>query len=377
MVQILGTDPAADLPEEDGLELDPEDGTAIKRPFNPQKIKIHSTPLLVGQMLLRMKHREIVTPEFQRASGIWNQQRQSRLVESLLLRIPIPAFYFAADSEDNWAVVDGLQRTTTIRDFAAGKFPLKGLEYLTIYEGKHYADLPRPMQRRIEETSLMVNVIQHGTPEEVTFNIFSRINTGGIPLSGQEIRHALHKGPVLDFLKQLAESPAFLDATGKSVQSNRMADRECVLRFLAFRDQRWKQYSARDDLDRWLSNSMKDINDMSDADRTGIGEMFDRSMLLSHEIFGKFAFRKWYGCSNSQRLRPINKALFEIWSTGLSAVLDQRNQLLHCRDSLISNFHRLMNQPEFEAAVSTGTATMAKVHRRFGAVEDLIRRYTR
>ena len=118
-------------------------------------------------MIARMGHGEIQVPEFQRKPGIWNLQRKSRLIESLLLRIPIPVFYFAADESDNWSVVDGLQRTTTIHEFVTGRFALLGLEYLTRYEGRRYDELERPMQRRIEETSLMVNVIQPGTPEEV------------------------------------------------------------------------------------------------------------------------------------------------------------------------------------------------------------------
>lgn len=359
--------------EEEGLEVEgeSEDATEIKRPFDPQKIKVQSGPLLVGQMIARMGHDEIRVPEFQRKAGIWNVQRKSRLIESLLLRIPIPVFYFAADEGDNWSVVDGLQRTTTIHDFVRGEFALRGLEYLTKYEGKRYHELERPMQRRIEETSLMVNVIQPGTPEEVTFNIFSRINTAGMPLSGQEIRHALHKGAVLGFLKDLAHGNAFIEATGGSVSDERMGARECVLRFLAFHDQKWETYGASDDLDQWLGSAMNDINRMTDAERGGLRETFERAMRTAHGIFGAHAFRKRYG-EDDDRRRPINKALFEAWSVGLAQASDSRNELLAKRAQLVAASHELMRQQEFEAAVSAATGTASKVKRRFGAVEELI-----
>ena len=365
--------PRVEPHEEEGLEVegDSGDATEIKRPFDPQKIKVQSGPLLVGQMIARMGHGEIRVPEFQRKAGIWNVQRKSRLIESLLLRIPIPVFYFAADESDNWSVVDGLQRTTTIHNFVCGEFALRGLEYLTKYEGKRFHELERRMQRRIEETSLMVNVIQPGTPEEVTFNIFSRINTAGMPLSGQEIRHALHKGAVLGFLKDLAHGNAFIEATGRSVSDERMGARECVLRFMAFRDGRWRKYGASDDLDRWLGSAMDDINEMTDAERASLQETFEQTMGVAREVFAEHAFRKRYGDDDSRR-RPVNKALFEAWSVGLAQALASRHEVMARREHLVTASHDLMQEAEFEAAVSSATGTASKVKHRFEAVEELI-----
>lgn len=359
------------LPEEDGVEIDSEEAT-ITRPFDPQRIKVQSTTLLIGQMVTRMVHGEIRAPDFQRKAGIWNQQRRSRLIESLLLRIPIPVFYFAADEEDNWSVVDGLQRTTTIFEYVQGKFPLRGLEYLGQHEGMRYGDLPRAMQRRIQETSLTVNVIQPGTPEEVTFNIFRRINTGGMTLTGQEIRHALHKGPVLAFLGDLAASEAFVEATNGSVNPDRMADRECVLRFMAFRDHKWRAYDSTGDLDRWLSAAMHDINGLTDRDRDRLQVEFERTLKAAVRIFEDRAFRKWYAPEDDRR-RPVNKALFEVWSVGLATAAEHQDRLVARRRNLISGFHELMDQDEFEGAVSTATGTPKKVRHRFRAIENLIR----
>ena len=127
---------------EDGVESEQESDSEIKKPFDPEKINVVQKPILITQLVSRMRRNEIRTPEFQRKAGIWDIRRKSRLIESLLLRIPIPVFYFAADDSDDWAVVDGLQRTTSIYEFVAGDFMLKDLEYLIDHNGKRYQELP-------------------------------------------------------------------------------------------------------------------------------------------------------------------------------------------------------------------------------------------
>ena len=145
----------------------------ITDPFDPEQIKIRTTPILIAQLVSRIGFGEIeLTPEFQRLRGIWDIERKSRLVESILLRIPIPVFYVAAKENDNWSVVDGLQRMSTIDDYVNGRFALANLQYLSQLDHLKHDQLPRPMQRRISETQLLVNVIDPGTPDDVMFNVF-------------------------------------------------------------------------------------------------------------------------------------------------------------------------------------------------------------
>ena len=192
------------VPPEDkeGIESEQEE-EQISHPFKPEKIRIRTVSPTIDQVVSRLAHNEIIlTPGFQRRLDIWEPVDRSRLIESLLLRIPIPVFYVATDENEVWSVVDGLQRISTIRDYIMNEFPLMHLEYLTELDGNCYKDLSRPMQRRISETQLIVNVIEPETPQEVMFNIFQRINTGGLKLNGQEIRHALNPGPVLNYLEE-------------------------------------------------------------------------------------------------------------------------------------------------------------------------------
>lgn len=352
-------------------ELEDTDGE-IKRPFDPEKIKVRTVNVVVDQLVSRIDHGEVdLAPDFQRMAGIWNDERKSRLLESLLLRIPIPVFYVAADEDDKWSVVDGIQRTSTIHTYVKGRFRLSRLEYLTRLDGFRYADLPRPLQRRISETQLVVNVIEPGTPQEVMFNIFRRINTGGKMLNGQEIRHALHPGAVRDYLKELAGAKEFLEATDGSIRIDRMADRECVLRFLAFHINPWEEYAAND-LDGYLGRTMEKVNAMGSSERTCISQDFRRAMKAAFLIFGNDAFRKRYNYTDTRY--PISKALFEAWSVGLArrsgneidVLVDQRTQV---KERFIS---LMKEDQDFDTAISYSTGNPVRVKKRFQAIDALL-----
>ena len=369
-------DTEAEEPET-GLQVEVEDQSEnITDPFDPEQIKVITVNILIEQLVSRIKHGEIeLTPDFQRLRGIWKQERKSRLIESLLLRIPIPVFYVAAKENEDWSVVDGLQRMSTIDDYLNGRFSLERLQYLVSFNGLKQDELPRRMQRRINETQLIVNVIEPGTPPEVMLNIFLRINTGGMTLNAQEIRHALHSEPVRQFLKELAESKEFLKATASSIKPLRMADRECVLRFLAFYISPPEQYIAKD-LDTYLSNTMRKISEMSDSGRNAISHDFKKAMSAAFDIFGTDAFRKRVNQNDNRR--PVSRALFEVWSVHLARYSpSQLKTIVDKRDEVKAQFVRLMqNDSDFDKAISYSTNIPQRINKRFSEVgrilEDLV-----
>ena len=368
------TSPEMDSEPDSGLELEQEASGAIKRPFDPAKIRMRTVTVVVDQIVSRIDDDEIdLAPEFQRVAGIWNDQRKSRLIESLLLRIPIPAFYVAADNCERWSVVDGVQRTSTIYGYVKGSFKLSRLEYLTKFDRLAYEELPRPMQRRIDETPLVVNVIEPGTPEEVMFNIFQRITTGGMTLNGQEIRHVLHPGPVRDVLNNLVCTNEFLKATDGSIKAERMADRECVLRFLAFHIDPWEEYFAND-LDGYLGLAMRKINSMGSSQQKALTKDFRKSMDAAYNIFHRNAFRKPH--SQNESRRPISKALFETWGVGLARrSAEQIAILVNRREKIVEKFITLLRiDEEFERAITYSTGTPTRVRKRFKSIDQLIKR---
>ena len=320
----------------------------------------------------RIRRGEVdLAPDFQRSGDIWPLRTQSRLIESILLRIPLPVFYMAADPDDNWQVVDGLQRLGTLRNFIIHKkLRLRGLEYLSQFEGHDYDQLPRPMQRRITETQLSCHVIETGTPPEVMFNVFKRINTEGKPLVGQEIRHALNPGSARDLLRELAESPEFLRATDGTVNPKRMADRECVLRFLAFRSLGDESYGGK--LDEFLMTAMKHLNG-APGSHSALREDFRRAMSLAWDLFGKEAFRKPNRPGYKRWRSPVNKPLFESLSVALAEVPENGVELRGRKDEVAAELDDLMENAEFFESISVGTQATRQVKIRFGRMRELVR----
>jgi hypothetical protein len=367
-----------------GIDLDEDE--SIIQPFDPELIRVETRPMTIDLLLQRIRYEELnLTPDFQRKDGIWNNRTKSRLIESILIRIPLPAFYMDATDEDKWVVIDGLQRLTTLKMFVINKdndtldtnkpLKLSELEFLTQLNDKTFDELPRNFQRRIIETQVTVYLIEKGTPTAVKFNIFKRINTGGLPLSLQEIRHALNIGKSTEFLKKLADSVEFKAATAYRDFSLRMADREFILRFLAFVIHPYNEYKATE-FDSFLSDVMAEINEMNEQAINNLEMKFTKAMDAAYQIFGNDAFRKR---SNLDAPRsPINKALFESWSVNLSELdTEQIQTLIERKNQLKEGFMRLMSDregdPKFESSISQGTGDTKKVKRRFSAIEQLIR----
>lgn len=396
IVEKASTESAGVLYEEgddpEGSISDENEISDISNPFeDPSLIRVETRQMSLDTIINRMRFGEInLNPDFQRMAGIWNRKKQSLLIESLLIRIPLPAFYIDASNDKKWLVIDGLQRFTSIYNFVLEKdlnkqLKLQYLEFLS-NELKIYDDadkrmdtwekLPRHFQRRISETPITLNLLQPGTPDNVKFIIFKRINTGGVPLSGQEIRNALNLGKSTALLNELAESVPFKRATDNSVSSIRMTDRELALRFLAFAMKDYREY-RESDLDAFLNERMADINKMSDSEIETYKKRFDTTMIRARQIFGEHpsssnqAFRK--RPKNGQR-SPISKALFEAWSVNLDALSEAEFQkLFQHKKELDTKFVELLSDPEFDRAISYSTGNVKRVQNRFGSIERIIR----
>ena len=345
----------------------------ITHTFDPAKIKVNTVPVAIGGIVKRIDHREIdLEPSFQRRARLWDIGSKSRLIESLLLRIPLPLFYVAADSKDNWKVIDGIQRLTTIHDFVKGHFKLSGLEYMDQLANLSYPELPRPMQRRIEETQLVINIIEDGTPEDMTINIFKRLNTGGIALTQQEIRNAVYAGKARQFLRELVDLPSFQTATDHAISDERMEAQEMVLRFLAFRFTPWRTYVEQDPgIDSFLNNAMHRLNEMSATELQQLQAEFDRTMSLAHQLFGVNAFRKPPKTRN--KLQPINRPLFEVWSVNLAELTAQQQTTLISNKSKLSMLIKeLMNDAYFKVAILFANTKLDFIRYRFEKIQQII-----
>lgn len=370
-----------------GVEYEDTGEDVILEPFDPRLIDVTTEARSLDTLLKRLEQGRIdLDPDFQRSRGIWTDQKKGQLIESLLLRIPLPTFYVAEIpdegglAEDRWAVVDGIQRLSTIAEFVSPKIfglaplHLRGLQYLKKEEGKTFSQLSPALQLRILESQFTMQVIRKTTPEPVKLNIFARINTGGVPLSAQELRHALTPGQARTVLRDLAHSPAFRQAVDDSVTPSRMADREMVLRFLAFRLVDPLTYRQQD-FDGFLRKTMVTINDWNRRELAAHRQDFQLAMDVSRDIFGRDAFRKRYKQDDPRR--PISKALFECVAVSIAWLANERgadavDHLVENARAVRESFMDLMADREFDRSVSQGTGDPNRVRYRFAQMRHLV-----
>lgn len=329
--------------EAEGFETDETteeaDAQAIVNPYNPDDIKVRRDIFPVSQIYDMIENQEDIdlNPDFQRHL-VWDAKRKSRLIESILLGIPLPVFYFSQDNDGLYHVVDGLQRLSTIRDFMSNRFPLKSLEHLKKYENLYYKAtdsikaekaLERRFQRRIEQTQLNVNVIEASSPPKVKYDIFRRINEGGRPLNQQEIRNCLAKTHVRKFLRNAVALPSFVQATGGTldkdkkelgISDQRMGAQELVLRFAGFllpRQDGMPSYAGN--MNDFLDEVLELLNRMRARETDQLLSTFDRAMQNCYHAFGRFCFRKYLPENlQAQASRQLfNKSLYVTWSVVL------------------------------------------------------------
>ena len=349
--------------------------------FIPADVKISQGPVNVYNLMERLLNNEIdLRPSFQRNGNLWSPEQQSRLIESLMLKIPIPAFYFNASDEDNWVVIDGLQRLTAFLNYLVGipdektgerkKHEFTGLQYLRDFNGHTFDDLPRQYVRRINETPVIAYTVEKGTPDEIVFNIFQRINTGGIELNDQEIRQALYQGTSTLLIERLAKKVEFIEATQNAIRTDRMQDREYVLRFIAFTELNYKE-EYEGNIDSFLIKTMKLLNSYDSDKIIKIEENFTNIMAYCSKIFGRYAFRKY---NKDWRRGPINKALFEVWSICLSELTDdQINIIIKRREDLLDSFGNLQQNEDFISALKAGD--QYSTNRRIEMVQKLVKEF--
>lgn len=296
-------------------DIDEDPYSTAKPGYSPDQIFVENKPFSIPQLIQFINEGDIeISPNFQR-HFVWDKTRQSRLIESIFLGLPLPSIYFSQYKDGRLSIVDGLQRLNTIKDFSDNKLRLTNLEYLTECNGHTYKELEgilSPLRmRKFKQTQIMGFVIDYRSPSALKFDLFKRLNTGGKPLNSQEIRNCLSRPHLQKALQEMATCPEFLEATDHSVNDTRMAAQELVLRFMYFFDKYSDtnpigDYSGR--IDDELDNYIDRLNDLNSYN--SYIDHFKRALKSSFRIFGEYAFRKITPEYKESRRTSINKLLF-------------------------------------------------------------------
>jgi len=359
------TTPEEDV-ENEATDLDMQD------PFNPAEINIISKPDTLHNIIERLRLGEIdMNTDFQRHAELWPNPKMSRLTESILIRFPLPAFYFDASNDDKWLIVDGLQRLSAIKKFVVDKkLALRGLEYLTDFNGMKYDDLHRTYTRRIDECPITLFLIQPGTPEAVKYSIFRRINTGGLVLTDQEIRNAMAKPAIREYLEELASYEYLKKTIGD--QSRRMVDQELVLRYLAFQFMDYEQ--SKKNISTFLDEMIDKLKNSSPDELELYRKSFHTALYRCWRIFGIAAFEKRVNDQEARRRRK-NSTLFEVWTNALAALSETEIETLYDRKEELSkkDLDMMTNNNDYFKSITYSTQKKDHFRIRRDSVAEIIR----
>ena len=353
--------------------------TDIEKPFDPSLIDVDIEVVTIGHLLDYFSNGWIdLMPEFQRSDKLWKPWQKSRLVESILLGLPLPSFYFSEYYDDEegrtrFQVIDGLQRLTALKEFVFDQaFRLTGLQFLKKYEDCSWGELGKVEQMNFRSLRVTINTLRKGTPAYVKYVIFQRVNTAGVPLTPQEMRWAINQGKATKMLVNMATCPAFYIATSGGVSHKRMEDLDYANRFAAFYlyMDRYYDYGSLDD---FLNATLERINEQDGARIGEVEEAFVISMYTCADIFGNDAFRRRIRLED--RRRRISKALFDALSVNIAKLTnEERQQLIVKKENVKQSLMQLFGNSDFNDSISTGTGNIKSVYIRFSMIKEIIQK---
>ena len=339
-----------------------EDASWGEYPLDTPMIRNESRT--VYDVLRRIERDQFVMhPDFQR-DFIWNEVKQSKLIESVLMRIPLPVFYLAEDQEGRMVVVDGLQRLTTFKRFVDGELGLRLTDHPEL-NGKRFGDLSAKLQNRIEDCNLTLYIIDAKVPERARLDIFERVNSG-MPLTRQQMRNSLYSGRSTRFLNEESATELFLKVTGRSLRSSTMRDREFVNRFCGFHLLNLEDYHG--DMDDFLADALRHMNNLDEHQISTLSSDFRNGLRNNWIVFGEHAFRKH--TETQDRRSVINASLWDVMITGLSRLEPDRVESR--AHYLRYEFYQFMKFPEFIEAITYGTNDTRRVQVRFAMAGYMI-----
>ncbi len=321
--------------------------------------------------------RIILDSDFQR-EDVWNNDRKAELVESVLMGLPLPIFYFNQDKYGKLIVIDGRQRLTALFEFMDDKFALNKLKVLPEENKKKFSDLSPYMRSRIEDYQIQAHVIMPPTPDRLKFDIFDRVNRGGMQLNKQEIRNALYQGAATKLLKELAESDIFREATGNAfANEKRMKDKYLLTRFIAIYllrnkrllDENGEIYGYRDDIDELLGKAMDYLNTSGQEEMYALRRVVLEALQKSLFYCGKDAFR----LMKNEKRTPINMNVFETIMYCLSFIKCNEEEN---KDRVAESIHRLTSSEEFHDNIGNHRDSGNKLSWRLDKAEEIGRRYS-
>ncbi len=351
------TEDESSLSDENGEEAVIEHRRIFTDKLDPPVISLH-TKWKAGDLVL--------DPIFQRRK-VWDDARSSRLIESVILEVPLPVFYMAESQDGTQEVIDGQQRLTAFFRFLDNDFALRGLKAVSNLNGKRYKDLDKTNQRLVRDCAVRTVVFKRESDDNLRFEIFERLNTGAVQLNDQELRNCIYRGAYNKLLNDLAGDPDYMFLMGLNAPEKRMRDVEYVLRFASFYHSTYLKYKPS--MARFLNDDMKTYQKITDKQAKELEQAFKNTVAIIRSLLGTNAFKRYYrgdikSPSGRWETKKFNAALFDILMYSFAEV--DKNRVMANLDSIRESLIVLMTEnQEFIDSIELSTSAVRMVRQRF------------
>lgn len=344
---------------EDDIDSNVIDPDSI--PIKDRKVVTQPYDLAVESLMDQIRNNVIFLrplserPSFQRRY-VWTDSLASKLIESILLNVPIPPCYFSQNDDFELDVIDGQQRLFSIYRFFENQFKLTNLEVLDELNGKRCFEIDNKYQRQIKTHTMRCILITNESHPEIKFDVFERLNTNTVPLNPQELRNCIYRGALNDLLKDSVINKSWLEILGKKEPDKRMRDEELILRFYAFKTSGLSNY--RTPLKHWLNSVSKDGRKFSNTKISNLTKKWDTAIENTRILFSpNECFRRDGG-------KTINRALFDLVTVYLSEI--DSSELQAKKKEFKRRYNLLLNNEEFQDLISRAVDHTKRTKRRFG-----------
>lgn len=312
------------------------------------------------------KGKLVLDPEFQRKYK-WDKdgnERASKFIESCLMRIPLPACYFAEKEDNSQEVIDGVQRITTILNYFNDDFALEGLSIFTELEGKKFSELG-DLKSELETTTIRCIVLRKDNGKELVSEIFARLNQGAVELTPQEIRHAVYPGLFDNLLSKLSRIDIIENfkqgESGTNIKDGREAE-ELVLRFFALNNP-LDDYDNK--LTKYLDKFMKSKVNINEEEIKSLDSLFNESLSKCITTFENVAF------TNPNKQQPRQSvALYDLLMWSMSNETFEFLEANKCK--IIEAYMDLCNTNEFNKTMAGGLQQKSSILARRNLWNDKI-----
>jgi len=339
------------------------------------EIRTTAVDFSFGELLNLHKDKEIIIrPEYQRLFR-WSIEQRSRLIESILMGLPIPPIFLIENDDGVLELIDGLQRTSSVLQFLdheainQPELVLDGCDFLKGLQGKTFNTLETVLRLKVKRSPIRATIINKSGDSFVKYELFKRLNTGGSLLSAQEIRNCSSRmvdggGVFYDTIQSLATFSAFVKATSRLPDSmiEQRANEELVLRFFALLAARDK---FKGNIEEWLDGFMEDILfKRVSFDVAAQAVNFERTFDIIYTKFGDQAFTRFN--SHGEATGRLAPAYFEAVCAAVAANHDALSKL--DGGVLIERLRRAFESENFKQATGPGANTIPKLHQRIATV---------